>query len=180
MMMKSWPLFDLAAVTFFAFAALEIWFVRRLLRGNREQVLASVPIQAEQEINVVKAGEIVLLLEVPRFGSDFRQFHFAFAEEATRRTTEMQYNYLRAQGAIYGVTTMRVPIGRLTIEKPGVLHLSISSLDPNKDYSGSRVILSQPYLGRMIRQILGIVFCGIGMLLSLLLALWQVFPLQTG
>jgi hypothetical protein len=32
----------------------------------------------------------------------------------------------------------------------------------------------------MVLQIIGIVICAIGMLLSLLLALWQVLPLQQG
>ena len=41
-------------------------------------------------------------------------------------------------------------------------------------------MLSRPYLARMILQIIGIVFFAIGMLLSLLLALWQVLPLQQG
>ncbi|MEP6709735.1 MAG: hypothetical protein ABJB32_06345, partial [Verrucomicrobiota bacterium] len=40
-------------------------------------------------------------------------------------------------------------------------------------------LLSRPYLGRMVLQIIGIVVCSVGMLLSLLLGLWQVLPLQS-
>jgi hypothetical protein len=41
-------------------------------------------------------------------------------------------------------------------------------------------MFSRPYLGRMVLQIIAIVICAIGMLLSLLLGLWQVLPLQQG
>ena len=170
----------LASVLFLTLGGLLIRFVRRLLRSNREQILVSAALMREQEVTIREPGEIVVLLEVPRFGSDFRNFEFEVIDQATGQSTKMKYEYLRAQGAVYGVTTMRVPMGRMRVQHGGALLVRISGLQTGKDYSGSRLMFSRPYLGRMVGQILGIVVCAIGMLLSLLFALWQIFPLESG
>ena len=135
-----------------------------------------------QNKNLFSANQrlLLLLVEVPRIGSNFRQLEFELIEKATGQSTRMHYDFLRAQGAVYGVTTMRVPIGRFVVQREGSYLLRITGLQPDADYSGSQIMLSRPYLARMILQIIGIVFFAIGMLLSLLLALWQVLPLQQG
>jgi len=156
------------------------WFVLRLIRSNRDQVLATVALVPEQEVTIRESGDIVLIAEVPRFGSDFRNFEFEIIEQATGQRTKMKYDYVRAQGAVYGLTTMRVPLGRMTAPRAGRYLVRVAGLQVGKDYSASRILLSRPYVGRMVGQILGIVVCAIGMLLSLLLALWQLFPLQSG
>jgi len=180
MIVKSWSMLVLASVVFVLLGCVLTWFVARLLRSNREQMLATAALVTEQELTIREPGEVVLLLETPRFGSDYRNFEFEVVEKATGQTTKMKYDYMRAQGAVYGVTTMRVPLGRMTAQHAGTFLVRVSGLQVGKDYSGSRVMFSRPYLGRMVSQILGIVVCGIGMLLSLLFALWQIFPLQGG
>jgi hypothetical protein len=180
MVVKSPALLIAAIALFLAFLVALIFAVIRLVRSNREQILASAQILSEQEINLRAPGEILLLLEVPRIGSDFRNFDIEITERASGQTTKMKYDYLRAQGAVYGVTTMRVPLGRLNAKQAGTFLVRIAGLQPENDYAGSRVLFSRPYLGRMIGQILVIVFCGIGMLLCLIFAAWQLFPLQHG
>jgi hypothetical protein len=157
-----------------------VWIVARLVRSNRAQLLASGALVQEQEFSIPDPGEVVLLLETPRFGSDYRNFEFELVENATGNRTKMKYDFVRAQGAVYGVTTMRVPIGRLTVPQAGACTLRVMGLQADKDYSNYRIFLSRPYLGRMVLQIVGIVLVAVGMLLSLLLALWQVLPLQRG
>ena len=75
---------------------------------------------------------------------------------------------------------MRVPLGRVIVERPGSYLVRVGGLQEGADYARCRIMFSRPYLGRMVLQIIGIVICAIGMLLSLLLALWQVLPLQQG
>ena len=75
---------------------------------------------------------------------------------------------------------MRVPLGRVVVQRPGSYLVRIDGLQAESDYSNSRLLLSRPYLGRMVLQIIGIVICAIGFLLSLLLGWWQVLPLQQG
>lgn len=180
MIVKSWSTLFLASVVFVTLVYGLIRFVMKLLRSNREQILATAALVPEQELTLREPGEIVLLLETPRLGSDYRNFEFEVVEQATGRTTKLKYDYLRAQGAVYGVTTMRVPLGRMTAQQGGTFLVRVAGLQTGKDYSRSRIMFSRPYLGRMVSQIIGIIFCGIGMLLSLLFALWQLFPPQAG
>ena len=75
---------------------------------------------------------------------------------------------------------MRMPLGTVVITHPGEYLIRVSGLEPGKDYSQSKIILSRPYLARMILQIIAIVFSALGVLGSLILALWQLFPLEQG
>jgi len=180
MVIRSLPLLVASITAFCLLAGLLVWGVVRLLRSNREQLLASGPMTAEQEFALRQAAAILLLIEVPRFGSNFRELEFEVVEQASGRTTKLRYDFVRAQGVVYDVTTMRVPLGRVTVERPGTYLVRVDGLQEGTDYSRCRIIFSRPYLGRMVLQIIGIVICAIGMLLSLLLALWQVLPLQQG
>src|ERR1051325_10466885 len=180
MTIKSLPLLAGASAIFFALGVLLIWVVVRLVRNNRAQLVASGPLVAEQEFAIREPAELLLLVEVPRFGSNFRELKFEVIEKTTRISTAMRYDFLRAQGAVYGVTTMRVPLGRFVAQRPGSYLVRVTGLEPGAKDSGSRIMLSHPYLMRLVLQIIGIVICAIGMLLSLLLAMWQVVPLQQG
>jgi len=180
MAIKSLSLLVAASVVFFLLGGLLIWVVARLLRSNREQLVANRPLVEEQEFLIREPAALVLLIEVPRFGSDFRQWEFDLVEKTNRQSTKLRYDFVRAQAAVYGLTTMRLPFGRIDLKRPGSYLLRVGGLQQDRDYSRCRIILSRPYLGRMALQITGIVICAIGMLLSLLLALWQVLPLQEG
>jgi hypothetical protein len=180
MLIKSLPLLVAASVAFLLLSGLLVWVVVRLVRSNREQLVAGGPLIAEQEFMMGEPAALVLLIQVPRFGSNFRQLEFEVVEKASGRSTKLRYDFVRAQGAVYGVTTMRVPLGRIKLERPGSYLVRIGGLQPGTDYSQSRIMFSHPYLGRMVLQIISIVICAIGMLLSLLLGLWQVLPLQQG
>jgi len=174
------PLLVASIMAFFLLSGLLVWVVARLLRSNREQLLASGPMTPEQEFALREAVALLLLIEVPRFGSDFRHLEFEVVERASGRTTKLSYDFVRAQGAVYGVTTMRIPLGQVTVERPGSYLVRVGGLQQGADYSRCRIMFSRPYLRRMVLQIIGIVICAIGMLLTLLLALWQVLPLQQG
>ncbi|MGH7936761.1 MAG: hypothetical protein ACREF8_07110 [Chthoniobacterales bacterium] len=178
MNIQSLPLLFLALIAFLVFATLLVWVIVGLIRSNREQVIASGPLIAEQEMSVPEAADASVLLEVPRFGSDHRTWQIDFIESATNETTQLRYNPLRAQGAVYGFGTMRVPFGRVHFPRVGRYLVRVSGLAPEKDYWKSRIILSRPYLGRMFLQIVGIVLFGVLTLFSLLLVLWHFFPLQ--
>ena len=178
--LKSLPILIAASTAFVTFTCLLVWMVVRLLRSNRQQLVATGPIIAEQVFVLRKPGPLLLLVEVPRIGSNFRQLEFELIEKETGQSTRMHYDFLRAQGAVYGVTTMRVPIGRFVVGREGSYLLRVAGLQQDADYSGSRIMFSHPYLARMILQIIAILFVAIAMLLSLLVALWQVLPLQHG
>ena len=76
MVIRSLPLLVASSTAFFLLGGLLVWMVVRLLRSNREQLLASGPITAEQEFALREAAALLLLIEVPRFGSRFRELEF--------------------------------------------------------------------------------------------------------
>ena len=180
MMAKSLPLLLGAGIAFLIIGTLLIRAIARLLKANRAQIIATGPIVAEQQITLVQPSSLRLLVEVPRFAPWVRQLGFEVAEIATGKTTRLRYDFVRAQGAVYGVSTMRMPLGTVVITHPGEYLIRVSGLEPGKDYSQSKIILSRPYLARMILQIIAIVFSALGVLGSLILALWQLFPLEQG
>jgi hypothetical protein len=180
MIVKSWSTLVVATISFVAIGCILVWIIARLFRSNREQILATGALLPEQQFSIREPGEILLLLEAPRFGSEHRNFEFEIIEPATGAATKMKYNYATAQGATYGVGTARVPFGRVTLSDAGAYRVRVTGIQSGHDCSRYRIMLSRPYLGRLVLQIIGIVICGIAMLLSLLLALWQVSPLERG
>lgn len=180
MIVKSVPLLLGASAAFLVFATLLIRAIARLIRANREQIVAAGPMVAEQRITLSEPLALRLLIEVPRFAPWLRRLGFEIAEIRTGQTTKLSYDLVRAQGTVYGVTTMRVPLGTVVAEHAGDYLIRVIGLESSRDYSQCKVILSRPYLGRLILQIIAIIFCALGLLGSLLFALWQLFPLQQG
>jgi hypothetical protein len=180
MVLKSGPLLVLASFLFVVSAFGLVCFVRRLLRSNRAQILAEGSLGVETELSVGEPGEVLLLVDAPRLSNDYRHFEFEITARATGRVARLKYNYAQAQGAVEGVTRKRVPISRFTAQQAGAFLIRVAGLTPGQDYTAWRILFSRPYLGRMALEIIGIVLCGIGLLLSLLLGAWQLFPLQHG
>ena len=119
------------------------------------------------------------MIETPRTAMDYRAFQIQFTEKQTGRAFTLNYSALTAQGSVYGVTKMQVPFGRMQAI-PGIYMARIAGMQPGKDYSDYRLILSRPYMGRIVLQVLAIVFCGIGMLLSIIFAAWRAGWLKPG
>lgn len=161
----------LAAVAFVLLGVGLVFCVISLVRGNRDDVLASVPVVGEFELTLASSGEVVVMIEAPRMTTEYRAFQIQLLEKQSGQVSTLNYSMLPAQGAVYGVTTVQVPFGRIQA-KAGDYFARVLGLRPGVDYSNFRLILSRPYLGRMALQIIGIVFCGVGMLGSLIWACW--------
>src|SRR5258707_1203684 len=104
------------------------------------------------------------MIETPRLAADYRAFQIQWMDKQTGQALVLNYSFARAQGAAYGVTTMQVPFGRMTAHA-GVYVVRITGLQIGKNYSDYRLILSRPYMGRIAMQVVGIMLCGVGMLL---------------
>jgi hypothetical protein len=172
--MKLTGVYFVAGVAFLIFGTVLVWVVLQMLRGNREDILATMVFLPEQEITLLKSGEAVLLVEGPRFTTAYVHFEFEVVEKQSGLSNKMKYHILKDQGAVYGVSTMKVPYGRMTVPRAGTYVVRASGLNVGQDYSSYHILLSRPYIGRMTLQIVGIVFCGVGMLLTLLWACWQL------
>jgi hypothetical protein len=100
-------------------------------------------------------------------------------EDSTNRNHLMKWGGPRSTGAVTGISTVKIPVGRLTLARPDKLTVRVKGLAPDTNYSTSHVVLARPHLARMAMQIVGLVVCGVGMLLSLLWGLWLVGVVKT-
>src|SRR5262249_51456557 len=162
----------LAAIVFVLLAIGLVTCIVSLVRGNREDTLASGPIIGEQQLTLTSPGEVLVMIETPRTSADYRSFQIQLVDQQTHQTVNMAYSMVIAQEAIYGVTTMKVPFGRMNASA-GTYVVRMWGMQPGQDYSRYRLILSRPHMQRMVLQILGIVMCAVGMLLSVIWAAWM-------
>ena len=179
MMVKSWPLLTLAGIVFILLAPGVVWFAVQLIKGNRGDTLVSAPFVVQQEINLSASGEVVVMIDMPQLATDFKDFQIELTGKKTGQTEVMKYSYLGSQGAIHGVPNLRMPYGRMNANA-GTYVARITGLNPSKDYSAYQLVFSRPYGTRMALQIIGIVFCVVGMLGCLIWAVWLMGLMKQG
>src|SRR5688572_12653001 len=179
MIIKSWTGLMVAGAAIAIFGFLLVWLVGRLLRSNRADVQTTLPLVQEQEVDLAVAEEMVLRIEMPRIDTDYRRLQFEIVESRSGKVITMAHRGRAKSGATYGVTTMKLPIGRMTVSPAGRYIIRVAGMTADKDYSAYRLMFSRPYLARMAFQIVGIVLCGVGMLLSLLWGLWLMGLLKS-
>ena len=163
------------AVSGFAFGLFCVgagWMALRLIRSNRAAVVATMPLLPEQTVAVESPGELVVSIEVPRMSTEYRQWEFEIVEDNSKQTHTMKWGGPRSTGAITGISTIKVPIGRLTVARPDRLTIRVKGLASDVNYSTYHLVLARPHLARMALQITSLALCGVGTLLSLIWALW--------
>ena len=99
MTVKSWPLLIAAGASVITLGSLLIWAVAKLLRSNREQIVATLPLAREQKFEFSEPSSLLLMVEVPRIGSGFRDLAFEIGDESTGQLTRLSYDFVRARGA---------------------------------------------------------------------------------
>jgi hypothetical protein len=128
-----------------------------------------VPVDRETEINLPSSGDVVLEVETPRLSFDYRQFEVELIEMRTGQATCFAYQPILVQRD--GVTTMRIPFGRM-VALAGKYLVRIKNTRTGVDYSTTRLIVSRPYMGRLVAQVIALVLCAAGALGSLIWAVW--------
>jgi len=171
------PAFGSAAVILFlaAFVVIAV----RLVRDNRKDVLAAAPLVPEQKV-LLPAGPVILAVEAPRLSVAYRALRFQVSDDGGRPVADLRYRMTTASGAVYGVTRVKVPFGRLTITHPGAFHVRASGLPPDQDPTAYRLVFTRPYLARLALQIIGLVLCFTGAFLALLRVLWLLGLMRKG
>ncbi len=160
----------IGAVLFLGCLAGAIYFAVGLYRTIQTSGLASLPVDRPTEI-ALPSSEIVLEVDTPRLSHEYRQFEVQVTEMSTREVTRFAYQPSIVGRESYGVTTMRVPFGRM-LAREGKYLLRIEHLRTGADYSSTRLILSRPYMGRMAGHIIALVLCAAGTLGSLIWSAW--------
>jgi hypothetical protein len=171
-MVKSWSLLILAGILFVLLGIGLVWCAVRLIQGNRGDTLVTAPLVPEQTIQLPAGADVVVLVQVPQLATDFKNVQLELIDKESERSMVMKYSYASSQGAVHGFDGVKLRFGQLTVSGAGGYIARISGLAPGKDYSRYQLIFSRPYLGRMTVQIIGIVFCGVGMLGCLIWGVW--------
>jgi hypothetical protein len=168
----------IAAVLFLGCLAGTICFAVGLYRTIQTSVVASLPVDRPAEITMPSC-EMVLEVETPRLSQEYRQLEVQMTEMNTREVTRFAYRPNIFGRESYGVTTMRIPFGRM-LAREGNYLLRIEHLRSGVDYSATRLILSRPYMGRMVGYIIALVLCAVGALGSLIWAVSLAGWMQQG
>ena len=171
-MIKSGLGLAMAGMGFALFCIGAGWIALRLIRSNRAAIVATLPLRPEQTIAVENPGELVISIEVPRMTTEYREWEFEAVEAGTRQTHLMKWGGPRATGTVTGISTIKIPLGRFTLARPDTLTLRVKGLAADANYSTYQLVLARPHLARMALQIVGLVICGVGALLSLIWGLW--------
>ncbi len=179
MTIQSPGLLAIAGVAFVVLGIGLVFCVVNLIRGNREDVLASAPIVHEQGLTLASAGETLVVIEAPRTASDFRGFQIQLTDRQSGQSVAMSYSLATLQEPVYAVSTMQVTFGRFNANA-GTYLVRIAGLQPGADYSRYRLMLSRPFMGRMALQIIGIVLCGVGMLGCVIWSAWLAGLMKSG
>ncbi len=169
----------LAGAAFLLFGFGFVWCSVQMVRSNRKDILAVAPVVPAQEIQLPSSGMARVLLECPRTSADYRNMRIELVEKESGRNVTADYAPLAAQGAVYGVTTMQVPIGPAAMLRTGTYVVRIGGLQAGNDYSRYRLMISRPYIGRLTLQIIGLVLCGVAMLLDVIWFCWMAGWMQS-
>jgi hypothetical protein len=178
MMIKSGLGLPVAVIAFGLFCIGAGWMALRLIRSNRAAVISTVPMSPEQNVAVESPGELVVSVQVPQMSTGYRQLEIEVVEGSTGRSHSMKWGGPRSTGVVKGLSTVKIPFGRLSLERPDTLTVRVKGLTNAADYSEYHIVLARPHLARMALQIVGLVVCGVGMLLSLLWGLWLMGVLK--
>jgi hypothetical protein len=144
-----------------------IWFAIAVLRTTTSSALASIPVDRDSTVTFDSPGEIVVEVETPRLSQEFRLFEIAIINAATGEATKFAYHFNPVGAQSHGVTTMKVPFGRM-FAPAGQYFVRIANVSTDADHSNTRVILSRPYMGRLAAQIVALVLCAVGALGSVI------------
>ena len=172
MVVKSWSLLALAGVLFVVLAVGLVWCAMRLIRSNQGDTLATGAFVPEQGVQLPSGAEVEVLVQIPQLSTGFADVQVELIDKETERGMVLKYTRASRQGAVRGFDGMKLRFGSLKVSQSGRYIAKISGLTPGKDYSNCQIVFSRPYLGRMVVQIIGIVFCGVGMLGCLIWAAW--------
>ena len=148
------------------------WMALRLIRSNRAAMISTLPLLPEQTVAIESHGELVASIEVPRMTTEYREWEFEIVEAGSGQRHLMRYGGPRSTGAVTGISTVKIPLGRFKLAQPGKLTVSVKGITSDANYSTYHVVLARAHLARMALQIAGLVLCGVGTLLSLIWTLW--------
>jgi hypothetical protein len=152
------PWLLLTVPLFFISVGLLVMTVRSLVRTLRDAVVASVPLESVQTVDLREAGAYDLYVEGPPGTMDFAGLDFALTDPSGA-TVPMERVWFRAR--VSGLSRMRLSVRAFTTGTPGQYTLRVSGRGIDRPHDpDDRIVLSRPVRGGLILHILGLVLLG--------------------
>jgi len=152
------PWLVLTVPLFVVSVGLLVMTVRSLLRTVRTSVVASVPLEAAQTVDLREGGAYDLSVEGRPGTADFAGLDFTLTD-STGATVPMQRVLFRTR--VSGLSHMRLSVRSFTAGSPGRYTLRVSGgrIDRPHD-SDDRIVFSRPVQVGMILHILALILFG--------------------
>jgi hypothetical protein len=147
--------------------------IRSLMRALRASVVASLPLQVEQTIELPATGTYDLYVEGTRFSADFRHLAFELhgAGGAPVPVRPALFRFLVA-----GLKRVRLKLAGFAAPAPGSYLLRLTGIRPDQD-PANRIVVATPVAAKVAAHVLAIVALSALSVGSLVIALLMQSPL---
>ncbi|MBZ5515853.1 MAG: hypothetical protein LAN62_13610 [Acidobacteriia bacterium] len=146
--------------------------IRGVIRSVREAVLFSVPLVERQTIEFLEAGRVMLCVEGPRFTTRFARLKYELSADSGA-PVEGRVVLFRFQKSSF--SRVRLEVRTYEIPRPGSYVLRIQGLGPPQARDTEhQLVFTRPHTARSVSYILGIVFSGLVLILSLIFFLMRL------
>jgi hypothetical protein len=130
-------------------------FIRSEVRLVKEAKVLSVPLVAEQNIEFLEAGRVVLCVEGPRFSTRFAGLSY---ELSTNDGAPIEGRTAWFHATTTGVKWARVEVRLYEIPHPGLYVLRVQRLGPAQARDAEhRLVFMRPHLAQSFGYIIGMI-----------------------
>jgi hypothetical protein len=160
---RTW-LYLTVPVALAAFALLA-WTIASLLRTVRASVIATVPMRAEQRVDINSSGSLALNLEGALFTRIPSNLHYTLSSAATGATIPLLPS--RVQTHVTSMSRSRMEIDSFSLPASGTYVLRIDGLDPSVDYGSYAIVITRQVGAALVLHILALIALGFALIGSL-------------
>ena len=145
--------------------------VWRLVRALRSREIATLPLVAEQVVDVPE-GYVVLCGEGPFLSTAFGQLRYALTGATHGIEAPGRRIWFRSNQSSF--SRARISLWRFRVEQPGPYRLRVEALDPGRDYGDCGLVLRRPFGLGVVGALLGTVLSAVASVAALVLVLFTV------
>ncbi|MDQ2767704.1 MAG: hypothetical protein M3Y30_11165 [Gemmatimonadota bacterium] len=166
MLSRSWLLLTIPV----AIAAIVLlsWTIASLLRTVRGSVIATVPMQAEQRVDINSSGDFAINIESPLLTR--RPTNLRFALSGADSEARIALYPILLQTDVTSMSRSRMELYSFTIFAAGAYKLRIDGLDPAVDYSRDAILITRQFRGALVLHVLALIACGAVLIGSLVVS----------
>ena len=136
--------------------------------SQRDSVLVSVPLVAEQDIDIPDSGTMLLHAEGPRMTTVFGDLDYRLTDLSDNRDVPLAMVLFRQKSS--GLSRVRLSLRSFDVARPGRYRLTVTGLraGPPPERYGMAITLDRR--GGLVGRIVALVFASIGLLAGLALS----------